>query len=91
MNWCHQTVRLRGGPLDGEIVHFSPYEFNTEIRVTGTEDRHDRSVIAEHFYQVVAVHDGHTRTFVAEFVKTNRYDMPLEPAPAPPAADEGSR
>lgn len=79
----HQYVNLRGGPLDGQSTGIGPLEFGIEIRIGTREDWDDKSIVSEHFYQVVGCHGKlGQRVLVADFVKTFTYDLPVVEAPA---------
>lgn len=79
----HQFVNLRGGPLDGQSVGISPVEFGIEIRIGTREDWDDKSIVSEHFYQVVGCRGPlGRRMLVADFVKTFNYDLPVVEAAA---------
>lgn len=82
MNTVHHFVKFRGGPLDGQNIGVSPLELGTEIRMGGTINTEDYTVLVEAFYQIVEaekveVQGLHTRTLFADFVKEFRYPLPL--------------
>lgn len=79
----HQFIQLRGGPLDGQSTGISPLEFAMEIRIGTREDWDDKSIVSEHFYQVVACRGPLGRRMLfADFVKTFTYDLPVIETPA---------
>ena len=82
MNTSHHIVKFRGGPCDGLSIGVSPLELGTEIRVGGTIDTDDYTVVVEAFYQLAAaekvdVEPPQTRMLFADFVKEFRHPLPL--------------
>lgn len=78
MNTVHHFVKFRGGPLDGRDVCAGPTVFGMEIRVGTREDWPDKSIVSEHFYQVVGCRGKQgQRMVIADFVKTFTYDIPV--------------
>lgn len=82
MNTSHHIVKFRGGPLDGRNTCVSPLELGTEIRMGGTINTEDYTVLVEAFYQIVEaesveVSGPSTRTLFADFVKEFRHPLPL--------------
>ena len=77
----HYMVHLRGGPLDGQQLGFSPAEFGHELRIAAVvRVDEDRLVLRELFYDVAgyggSIDNQWDRWLYADYAATQDTELP---------------
>jgi hypothetical protein len=76
----HHQVHLRGGPLDGQQLGFSPAEFGHELRIAAIVRVDDRLILRELFYDVAgyggSIDNQWDRWLYADYAATQDTELP---------------